>query len=213
MSQKYILLVNDVAGGDPRKIVLEQQLDQSWLILGVVNPEYPELDPLSVSGLQLSTLGVDDAPDKRFVTDAQLNALAALVPLEPYAQMLEYVAKQMVTESLLGVALVDMNLTDPQTVYQVSANAKVVFTKIVLRQCDGDLTTASVSFGVNTTDDILPDAPHPELTDAYPYVILPVNVGVQATGGQALSAKVNTPQGSAMSLTCEVFGYITNDPH
>lgn len=198
MGKKYLSLFNDVTGGPPRQLVLDLQADGSWLILGVTCPGKPTLETLSVSGLALSTLGVTDAVDLRFVTDAMLARLAILTALG--------------TEQLLAsVAAVDMN-KDPETaLYVVPGGKSCIITKVVLRNCSGNLTTASISFGFTAAaySDVIANATHVTLTGNTLYEIVSAKVGAKVGVAAATFSVIdNTKQGAAMTLTIDVYGYL-----
>ena len=151
MTKLYIPLINGQKGGDQRRLVLDLQTDGTWLILGVYDPANPGQDAMTLSGLALSTAGVSDSADKRFVTDAELGNLVILGPLALLEAQLAKVGARTGADSLLAsVASVDMNTATPTPLYTVPAGKTCIVTKIFIRNCSGSLTTASISFGFTT---------------------------------------------------------------
>lgn len=85
-----------------------------------------------------------------------------------------------------------------------------IITKVVLRDCSGNLTTAKISFGwdANGTD-VIADSAHVHLTGGTKFCRNPSMMGaVIGTPGDTFKISVNTAQGGAMTLTADVFGYM-----
>lgn len=185
---KYIILY-DAAGG------------QSYQIPASVVAGLPVVD-LSVNGLQLTTVGVSDSVDKRFVTDAELSNLVALAPIAAYAPA--------GAEVLLNLAtLVDLNTATPPTIYTVPTGKSAIVTRFLVYLASTSLTTVSFSIGFNSANynDVLADATHTELTGATLYTMLAAKAGAKiGTSAQALKLKNNTLQGGAATVSIAVFG-------
>ena len=211
-SLQYIPLRNDLSGGNEMYLVLQQQTDGSYLILGVADPANPTVNTLSLTGLTLSTLGVTDATDKRFVTDAELAALAAMLPLATVEAQLALVGAKAGCESLLASnAGVDLNTATASTLYTVPTGKSCVVSKVVIRNVSTSLTTASVSFGFTTAAwaDVIADAVHHELTgNTLATVLLPMIGAKVGTTGGTFKIKCNTLQGVAATATIDVFGIL-----
>ncbi len=211
-SLQAIPLRNDLSGGNEMYLLLQQQTDGSYLILGVVDPAVPTPYAISLTGLTLSTLGVTDAVDKRFVTDAELAALAAMLPLATVEAQLALVGAKTGCDSLLATnAGVDLNSGTAQTLYTVPTGKSCVISKVVVRNVSVSLTTASVSFGFTTAAwaDVIADAVHHELTGATLATILLPMVGAKVgTTGGTFKIKANTLQGAPCTATIDVFGVL-----
>ncbi len=148
MAQKTIPLFDDPAGGDLRYLVVKQQPDLSWLVLGVTSPGNPSMDILSVSGLLLSTAGVADSAGKCFVTDTELGNLVILQPLAAVEAELAALAAQTGAETLLAsVPTVNLNTAGAQNLYTVPAGKTAVVTKVVVRDASISLTTVKIALG------------------------------------------------------------------
>lgn len=157
---------------------------------------------LLVGGLGLTTAGVTDTTDKRFVTDAELANLVLLagVAAQTGADML-----------LASVAAVNLNTATPPTLYTVPTGKSAVITSFTVRNPSTSLTTVSFSIGYTsaTFADVLADATHTELTGATLYTRLLAKAGALiGTTGQLLKLKNNTLQGGAATCTIDIFGYL-----
>jgi len=212
MPYKFIPLQNDVAGGQERWLVLQQQTDGSFLFVGVANQQNPNFDLLSNTGLTLSTAGVTDAADKRFLTDLQLSGLVTLQPLVAVEAQLLKVGGNTGCDSLLAtVDLVDMNAAGATLLYTVAAGKSCVITKVVVRESSGNLTTASICFGFTGAGftDVIDTATHVELTGATLATVLFPKVGA-LVGLSTNTFKVldTILQGAAMTVSIDVFGLL-----
>lgn len=183
---EYYLIINNKTGGAP--FYLPAALVGDTFVIGNI----------SVSGLGLTTAGVTDSLDKRFVTDDELTALQSLTNLG-------------VETLLASVPNVDLNSATPNSLYTVPAAKKAVITKVVIRNASISLDTASYSLGFNDPDynNVIADATHTELTGATLYTILSAKAGA-ALGNAAdvLKLLANTQQGAAATVTVDVYGYL-----
>jgi hypothetical protein len=214
MSIQFIPLQNDVAGGPEYVLLVQRQTDGTWLILGVATPGKADLETISATGLLLSTAGVTDSTDKRFLTDAQLAALSIMVPLSSAAveAQLLAVGSFLGADSLLAsAAAVNLNQAGATTLYTVPAGKTAVITKVVIRLCSGNLTTASICFGFTGAgyNDWALTATHTELTGNTLYTVVYPKAGalIGATGG-TFKALTSILQGAPMTATMDVYGYL-----
>lgn len=117
-------------------------------------------------------------------------------------------------EMLLSSTALDMNGTNgtETTLYTVPTGVTCCVTKIVLRNCSGNLTTASWSVGFNagTDTDFRANATSTGVTGSTVAYIYPgITTGVKVGAAAAVFAFIlNTTQGSAMTATMDVFGYL-----
>lgn len=175
------------------------------------------------SGLGSTTAGVTDSLNKRFVTDAELNFVAA-----PDTSFVTDTAdKRYVTDAELarlaggseqllstpGGVSVNMNVLNGETtLYTVPGGKTCVITKVVVRAASISLDTASYSFGFNagTDADVIANATHTGLDGATKAIILsPIVTGfVLGAAAAVLACKVNTAQGVAATAKVDVFGYL-----
>jgi len=215
MGKQFVTLFNDPAGGSMQALILEQQPDLSFQILGVTHPGSSSPDPVSVGGLLVaSTAGVVDYPQKRFLTDTQLANLATLLPLAttPIEAQLFKAGSLTGCDSLLAsIPTVNMNQDAATPLYTVPAGKSCIITKLVLRNSSGNLTTASISFGFisATYNDVVANAAYASLTGATLQTrVLPKAGQRIGTAGTILSVICNTKQGAPMTIAVDVYGYL-----
>lgn len=110
-----------------------------------------------------------------------------------------------------SVAGVDLNTATATTLFTVPSGRNLIVTRIIVRLASISLTTASVSFGYNSTsfNDVIATATHTELTGSTLFTILVPKVGaIRGTAADVLKVKANVLQGSAATVTIDVFGYL-----
>jgi hypothetical protein len=215
MTKKRVALFNDPAGGPLRQLVFEQASDTTFTVKGVRNPGDPEdaYLPVTIPGLiTANTTGVADAPDKRFLTNAQLAALVTLTPLGVLATQVALAGAMAGANSLLAsVAAVDMNKDAATGLYTVPIGKSCIITSVVLRNCSGNLTTASIAFGWTspTFADVIATATHVGLTGStLSEKVLAMAGALVGTAGQVFSVLDTIKQGGAMTITVDVYGYL-----
>lgn len=112
---------------------------------------------------------------------------------------------------LATVPLVDMHTATSTALYSVPYGYQVMVTKVVLRKCSGNLTTASIDFGFAAANDWSLTATHTGLTDStHQDIVLPkagAMYGVYGVNG-TFSVTVTITQGGAMTITIDVYGYL-----
>ena len=180
-------MINSKTGGAAQYLPVTVAADGTFVIGGI-----------SVSGLGLTTAGVTDSANKRFVTDAELAALQNV--------------KNLGAEGLLAdVTLVDLNTATPSALYTVPAGKTAVITKLIVSDASASLTTAKFSVGYNsaTFNNVFADAAHAELVDNTVFSILTPKAGA-ALGNAAdvLKLLANTLQGAPATVTVRVFGFL-----
>ncbi len=117
-------------------------------------------------------------------------------------------------EMLLSSTALNMNATNgtETTLYTVPTGVTMVPTKVVLRNCSGNLTTASWSVGFNagTDNDFRANATSTGVTGAtLAYIYYGITTGVKVGAAAAVFAFIlNTTQGGAMTATMDVYGYL-----
>lgn len=167
---------------------------------------------LAVGGLQLTTAGVSDSTDKRFVTDQELADLVTLQPLAALEAVLAALAGRTGGETLLqSNAAVDLNTATASTIYTVPSGKSAVITRVVMRLASTSLTTVSWSVGFNSAsfNDVIANATHTELTGNTLFSIIAAKTGAKiGTTTQLLKLLCNTLQGGAATATVDVFGYL-----
>lgn len=169
-------------------------------------------DALAVGGLQLTTSGVEDSTDKRFVTDTELANLVTLGPLAALEAELAALAAQTGSETLLSsTAAVNLN-QDPETnLYTVTTGKSCLITRVIIRLASTSLTTASIAFGFNaaTDNDVIATATHTELTGNTLYTVLIPKIGAKVgTSTGKFSVICTIKQGGAATATIDVFGIL-----
>lgn len=108
-------------------------------------------------------------------------------------------------------ALVDLNTATATTLYTVPAAKSAIITKVIVRLASTSLSTASVSFGFNSTsfNDVIANATHTELTGATLYTVLLAKVGSKiGVAADTLKVLCNTLQGGAATATIDVYGIL-----
>lgn len=112
---------------------------------------------------------------------------------------------------LAAGVLVDLNVAAATLLYTVPAGKTAIIRRLILRNASTSLTTASISFGWNSTafNDVVADGTYTELTGAtlYSEIIPKVGAAIGAAAG-TLKVKVNTQQGAAATARVDVFGYL-----
>ena len=180
---KY-LIINSPTGGAP-----------IYLLVTVVDGIY-YFSNVSVVGLNLTTAGVTDTLDKRFVTDAELAQI---------------VVSQSSEQLLSTTNLVDLNTATPTPLYTVPPDLQAIITRIVVRNASAGLVAASISFGFNSAafNDLIATATHAELTGATLFSILTPKAGAKiGAAADVLKVLANVLQGSAVTVSIDVFGYL-----
>lgn len=112
---------------------------------------------------------------------------------------------------LSSSALVDLNTATASTLYTVPTGKTAVVTKVILRLASTSLSTASISFGFNSTsfNDVIANATHTELTGATLYTILVAKIGAKlGAAADVLKVLCNTLQGGAATATIDVYGFL-----
>lgn len=171
-------------------------------------------DLLAVGGLQLTTSGVEDSTDKRFVTDAELAALSDMTDagLGDLATELAALASQTGGETLLSTTdAVDLNTATETNLYTVPVGKSCLVTRVIIRNASTSLTLASVGFGFNagTDNDVIASAVHTELTGNTLYTIVIPKVGAKVGVAEGVfSVKPTILQGGAATVTIDTFGVL-----
>jgi hypothetical protein len=198
MSNKVIMVLRDEDGGEEFLVHGVKQAGGAGLTTVLFD------DPranFSVTGLLLTTVGVTDSANKRFMTDAQETAFdAAVVTIAA-------------GERLLGtVDSVNANSSTPTLLYTVPAGKKAVITRVVVRKSSVNLTTADLSFGYNgpaTYNDVIATSTYKELTGATLYrQIFPKSGAILGSAGDLFKVMFNVLQGAPATLSIDVFGYV-----
>lgn len=169
-------------------------------------------DLLAVGGLQLTTSGVSDSTNKRFVTDAELANLVTLGPLVAIETELLALGSLTGAETKLSTtAAVNLN-QDPETnLYTVPSGKSCLITRVIIRLASTSLTTASIAFGFNaaTDNDVIATATHTELTGNTLFTILIPKTGAKVgTSTGVFSAICTIKQGGAATCTIDTFGIL-----
>ena len=117
-----------------------------------------------------------------------------------------------VSESLLSTTNnIDLNTSTASSLFTSLSGTSTVITKVVIRNASTSLTTASVSFGWNSSafNDVISNATHTELTGNTIYTALGAKTGATVgTSSQIFKIKANTLQGAAATVSVDVFGVI-----
>lgn len=106
---------------------------------------------------------------------------------------------------------VDMNSATARTLYTCPSGNVCVITRVVVRSASTSLTTASYSFGWNSSsfNDVIANATHTELTGILLYTVLEPKAGAAlGAGNGTFKVLMNTLQGGAATTTIDVFGVV-----
>lgn len=139
--------------------------------------------------------------------DSSGNVLWALSPL---GHSLPLAGSSMTDATLLSsTALVDLNTATATSLFTCPTGKSCVVTRVRVRLASTSLTTASISFGWNSTsfNDVIADATHTELTGNTLYTDLVPKAGAKVgTSTGVFKVIANTQQGSAATCTIDMFG-------
>jgi hypothetical protein len=110
-----------------------------------------------------------------------------------------------------STAAVDWNVSTKTTLFTVPTGKSLVVTKVFYRNASANATTASCGVGFNAapSNDVITAATHPSLTGSTLYTFDSPKAGaLVGTAGAVLGISCPTPQGGALTVTVEVFGYL-----
>ena len=87
-----------------------------------------------------------------------------------------------------------------------------IVTHVILRDCSGNMTTASLSFGFDANGlDCIANTTYVEIDGATKYTVIKAEVGaVRGAAADTFKIAVNTAQGGVMTLDIDVFGYLVD---
>lgn len=111
---------------------------------------------------------------------------------------------------LASIAAIDLNALAETTLFTVPAGKSCIITKVVMRNADGAVATASVSFGFDTgdADDVIANAVN-ALAGTTNYEVIPAKSdAVRGAATDTFKIDVNTAEGGARTCTVDVFGYL-----
>ena len=185
-SQERVIQIKDMEGGAVVNLRVYMDEDGNWI--------FPDL---YLPGINLTTAGTTDATDKRYVSDAELAGLQAVL------------ATRVPEQLLATVNDVDLNAAPETPLFTVPVGKTLYVTRVAIRKPSAAVTTAKVSFGYNAAfNDVISDAAHAELTGVDTYSIIGAKSGaVKGAAGDVFSVIPNTLEGSALTVTIDVFGY------
>jgi len=111
---------------------------------------------------------------------------------------------------LSSTAAVDLNVTTKTALYTVPTGKSCIVTHEVIRLASASATTASFGSGFNANaDDVIAAETYTELTGATLVTIRHAKDGaIRGAAGDVLGCKCATPEGSALTITVDVFGYL-----
>jgi len=211
MTQKpfFVTLRNDVPGGSLNQLILMQLDDGTYQIVGVVDPDNPDIKPVTVSGLALSTLGVTDDVDTRFMLDIEQTALQLLRPIA--ATLDAFTDSGALLIRLAHETAVDLNAVPASVLLTVPALTSYVITHIIIREASTSLTTVEFSIGWTTPAfaDVIANAGHAELIDATGVIILiPIAGAMVGAAADELTLLCNVLQGAPATVTVDIYGFL-----
>jgi hypothetical protein len=108
-----------------------------------------------------------------------------------------------------STASVNVNSAAATTLYTVPVGRVCVVTSVILR--GGVMGTASVSFGFNsaTYNDVIADTTYASVSATTEYQeVFPKAGASLGAAADVFKIKVNTPKGSAGTVTVDVLGYL-----
>lgn len=111
---------------------------------------------------------------------------------------------------LESTSSVDLNATGETTLYTCPAGKSCIVTHIVMRSPSAGVTTASLSFGWDTgdADDVVANAVVSLTGSSHYEVIEAKSDATIGSAGGTFKVDVNTAEGSALTATFDVFGYL-----
>jgi hypothetical protein len=167
---------------------------------GVPGVDQPSLDFGAVPTSLKWPQGDQSTSVKGWTVRRDLSAAADTSPLELVA-----------AETRLAVATgVDLNVGTKTTLFTVPIGTTAIITRVVLRSASASVTTAEFSFGYNAmADDVLGSRGYSDITASSQYAILEPGYGVPVGASEEVfGIKCSTLQGSALTVTVDVFGYL-----
>ncbi len=205
----WFIKVQNAQGGQP--ILLQATMGANGTLV---------FDGLSVTGLLLTTAGVSDSLNKRFVTDAELLNLSNWSTVG----MADSLDKRFVTDAELanvanlpslpllaqGVSC-DVNSATPTLLYTVPAAKTAIIFGVAVRGASINLTTAKFSVGWNgpAFNNVIADALHADLVDGTIYdMLVPMTGATVGNAADTLKLQTNTLQGAAATILADVIGYL-----
>ena len=116
-----------------------------------------------------------------------------------------------VCESLLAEEVgLDLNAEAETTLFTCPAGKSCIITKVILKNADGAVTQASISFGWNTAnaDDVIANGVR-SLSGTTNYEIIPAaSDAVRGAAGGTFKVEVQTAEGGAQTADILVFGIL-----
>lgn len=164
-----------------------------------------EVDGLTLAGLTAgTTAGVVDVTNKRFVTDAELVALALLTPETGPLLVLEANSIHLL-QSNVGV---DMTHAASHSVMAVPGAKKYVVTHIVLLNATDDISGVTLSFGFTAAayTDVVAGASYALDDPLKQAIAYPLDGSTYGTIAADLKVKVAAPIATG-TLDIQVFGF------
>lgn len=150
-----------------------------------------------VSGFNGSTLGVVDTADKRFVTDAELAGLQDVLAGSK-------------NEFMKTIEGIDLNSDVAQVLLTVPVSNIFIPTRLIVRNASASVTTATFSVGFTPVGygDVVADSGYSELVDSTLATVVAPKKGAKiGAAGDTLKLIANTLEGSALTVTIDLFGY------
>ena len=223
----------DGASGSPGVVAL-QPSGASVAQTGDINVSGSITGSNLVSGnVKVGTLGTADANAENWIQQATASKKPLIIQLlasptnDPFeiqdstgAILLKvnklgatfYSTNAVTNETLLKRnTAVDFNTATATTLFTCPTGFSCIINKVIISAASTSLTTASVSFGWESTTfaNVIANATHTELTGATLYTSLAAKTGATiGTTGGTFKMLCNTLQGGACTATVDVFGIL-----
>lgn len=117
-------------------------------------------------------------------------------------------------DSLLASVVVNLNDAVVSTLFTVPTGKRCIITKVIMREPDGAVGTAELTFGFNgTATDVMATPTQYGLTGTTNYIIIyPDDDAVRGVAAGTFKIDVETAEGGARTATIDVFGYLYDTP-
>jgi len=118
------------------------------------------------------------------------------------------------TETLLASVVVDLEVPAVSNLFVVPAGKNCIITRVVMREPDGAVATAELTFGFDALAlDVIGTPQIYALTATENYIVIPANDdAVRGVGAEIFKIDVETDEGEARTATIDVFGYLYDTP-
>ncbi len=106
---------------------------------------------------------------------------------------------------------IDLNSLNIKNLFRVPNSKKLIVTDMIVRKASAAITTASFSIGYNSGsfDNVIGSTIYSSIANDNEYIKVDIDSpSVVGDGGQVLKVNIDTPEGSALTITLDILGYL-----